>query len=172
MLTYTFQTVHDMQFFLCPKSGDENARMSFWKNNFFYFLDLFFQNIRFGISLPIFWYKCRRFSADSVKILDQFKMTSYSHVWIIYRILINFQWFWQAIQTQSKRLLFCAFTPSPKVYSRHLYAWNNAFIFTIRVQYECHIKTVHHHWNLAIQAGCMMKNILVPVVINSPLSDL
>ena len=32
--------------------------------------------------------------------------------------------------TQSKCLLFRAFTSSPKVYSRHLYAWNNAFILT------------------------------------------
>ena len=74
----TFQAVHD----ICsssssPKCGDENARMSFWKNNLFpwFGFDFFgailirsFQNIYFGfislISSCVFWCKCRHFSAD------------------------------------------------------------------------------------------------------------
>ena len=58
--------------FVCPKFGDENARVSFSKISLFPWCDFFFavvsirsfQNIYVGISLHVFWYKCRRFSTD------------------------------------------------------------------------------------------------------------
>ena len=66
-----FQPVCNVDF-VCPKFGDENARVSFSKISLFPWCDFFFavvsirsfQNIYVGISLHVFWYKCRRFSMD------------------------------------------------------------------------------------------------------------